>query len=327
MDIKNYLEYLNELDDLGQTNNFINKSKRQEKYPTRNPHKPDPGSHGFLERQDDSRANFNFTYKAARFEAGWLLKSLGSFYEHQWIADVLSRVKGGKEASVYLCESGTEVRSRFLAAKVYRPRQLRNLKNDALYRLGREDLDEDGNRIVDLGMLKALHRRTNYGEELRHQSWMVYEFQTLKTLHAAGADVPHPYAVEQNAILMDFIGDRNSSAPTLNTLDLEHHEARVMFERVVRNIDLMLSNNLVHGDLSAYNILYWRGKIMLIDFPQVVSSSEHPAAWEIFLRDITRVCAYFDSQGVEVEPQKLAVELWSSHGYKIGREVVPGRSR
>ena len=87
----------------------------------------------FVRAQEISR-EFQFTYKAARFEEAWLLDSLFEIAEHKWISDVLRKVKGGKEASVYLCRSGVAVDAPLVAAKVYRPRMLRNLKNDQQYR-------------------------------------------------------------------------------------------------------------------------------------------------------------------------------------------------
>jgi RIO kinase 1 len=277
----------------------------------------------FVSVQDDSRHNFKFTYKAARFEEWWLLDSLGEFYEHKWISDVMSRVKGGKEASVYLCRSGSAADAPLLAAKVYRPRSLRNLKNDAQYRVGRIDLDEDGHIIKDDRASRAVQKRTEYGEMLRHQSWISYEYQTLELLREAGADIPAPYAIAKNAILMDYVGDVRSPAPTLNSQSLNTQEAKVLFERVIRNIDLMLRHDRIHGDLSAYNILYWEGRITLIDFPQVVMARSNPTAWTLFLRDVTRVCQYFTLQGVDVDIRRLAAELWTSHGLKIGKEVHP----
>ena len=113
----------------------------------------------FVHSQDDSRASFEFTYRASRHEQGWLLNSLGGFYERGWIADILRLVKGGKEASVYQCTSGQAVEAPILAAKVFRPRQFRNLKKDHLYRLDREVLDELGRPVVDLGMLLELGMR------------------------------------------------------------------------------------------------------------------------------------------------------------------------
>jgi len=323
MKMDDYINLFDELDDHEQIDNFINKDKRRKRFPERHFKYVREASSEFLKGQDDSRRNFNFTYPAARFEEWWLLESLGDFYEHKWITDVLRRVKGGKEASVYLCRSGPAIDNPWVVAKVYRPRTLRNLKNDGQYRVGRTDLDADGNAIVKGGDLHAMQKRTNYGEDLRHQSWIAYEFQTLETLHADGADVPKPYAMEKNAILMDYIGDVSTAAPTLNSVTLEADEARPLFERVLRNIDLLLSNQRIHGDLSAYNILYWEGDITLIDFPQVVQPETNPAAWEIFLRDVTRICQYFNSQGIRSNARKLAADLWTSHGHRIVKEVDP----
>ncbi|MGZ9164137.1 MAG: RIO1 family regulatory kinase/ATPase domain-containing protein [Anaerolineales bacterium] len=323
MNTDDYINLFDELDDHEQTDNFINKDKRRKRFPDRHFKYVREASSEFLKGQDDSRRNFNFTYPAARFEEWWLLESLGDFYEHKWITDVLRRVKGGKEASVYLCRSGAAIDYPWVAAKVYRPRTLRNLKNDGQYRVGRTDLDAEGNAIVKDGDLHAMQKRTNYGEELRHQSWIAYEFQTLERLHAEGADVPKPYAMEKNAILMDYIGDVGTAAPTLNSVTLEPDEARPLFERVIRNIDLLLSNQRVHGDLSAYNILYWDGDITLIDFPQVVQPETNPAAWNIFLRDVTRICQYFNSQGIRSNARKLAADLWTAHGHRIVKEVDP----
>lgn len=285
--------------------------------------KPSLAVQQFVKAQDDRQTSFEFTYKAGRHEQGWLLDSLGYFYEHQWISDVLRMAKGGKEASVYLCRGGTAVNDRLLAAKVSRPRMLRNLKNDQLYREGRPELDENGKQILDLGMLKAEHKRSVYGEAIRHQSWISYEFETLKKLYAAGADVPQPYEMASNAILMDFIGDELESAPTLNTVELDFTEAKRLFERIVHNINLMLKNDRIHGDLSAYNVLYWDGRITLIDFPQVVIPGGNPNAFRIFLRDVNRICEYFASQGIVSYPRRLAERLWTAHGHRLTPEIHP----
>ena len=274
-------------------------------------------------RAQEAAGEFKFTYKAARFEEAWLLDSLNEIAGQQLISDVLRKVKAGKEASIYLCRSGASIGTRLLAAKVYRPRTLRNLKNDAIYRTGRVDLGEDGAVLFREADVNAIIKRTKYGEELRHTSWIAYEFQTLEKLYSAGADVPRPYAMLKNSIMMEYIGDEGMPAPTLNSMTLDRDEARQLFDRVILNVDLLLQNERIHGDLSAYNILYWDGDITLIDFPQVVSPESNPSAWIIFQRDVTRVCQYFHSQGVRVNALKLAVELWTSHGHKVIKEADP----
>jgi RIO kinase 1 len=313
------LEFYEELDesDLEETPASQNRlfQKRESK-------KQEADAKLFVRAQEISR-EFKFTYKAARFEEAWLLDSLVEIAEHKWISDVLRKVKGGKEASVYLCKSGVAVDAPLVAAKIYRPRMLRNLKNDQQYRVGREDLDENGNIIVDDGALHAMRKRTVFGEEVRHRSWIAYEFTTLEILHAAGADVPKPYAMEKNAILMGYVGDLSNAAPALNSINLTLDEARLLYERVVHNIDLMLKHGRIHGDLSAYNILYWNGNITLIDFPQVVLPDSNPASWTIFSRDVMRVCQYFSAQGLQCDARQLASDLWTSHGYKIIKEVDP----
>ena len=73
----------------------------------------------------------------------------------------------------------------------------------------------------------------------------------------------------------------------------------------------MLSLDMIHGDLSAYNILYWDGEITLIDFPQVVNVRTNPQAETIFRRDVRRVCEYFSRMGVPCDADDLADDLWN----------------
>jgi RIO kinase 1 len=285
--------------------------------PQKAPQKP------VVQDRADGIESADLTYKASRHERLWIVASLGNFYDMQWLTDVLRLVKGGKEASVYQCAADPQIAAEFIAAKIYRPRKFRSLKNDFLYREGRSNLDEAGLIILDHGMEHAMHKRTAYGLELLHTSWIEHEFKTLELLHAAGADVPRPYVAGDNAILMDYIGGDGVAAPSLNQLDLEPDESKRLFERTLWNIDLMLSHDRIHGDLSAYNILYWEGEITLIDFPQAVSPLENRNALSIFQRDVRRVCEYFAAQGVRCNPRKLALDMWTAHHQRLQPELDP----
>lgn len=279
-----------------------------------------------IAEQTDSRQDFDFTYLASRHEREWIIDSLGGFYEGQWLDDVLRLVKGGKEAHVYQCQANPSVPGLdqpYLAAKVYRPRRFRSLKNDHVYRQSRQLLDSDGRLIKDHGMLHAIDKRTEYGRDLLQTSWIEHEFKALRRLHAAGCDVPVVYERGNMAILMTYFGEAELSAPTLNEVELDVTEARQLFQRVVYNIELMLANRLVHADLSAYNILYWEGEITLIDFPQSVDPLENREAYRIFQRDIRRVCEYFTRQGLKLEAYPLAEKLWKANRYPQGPEIHP----
>ena len=271
----------------------------------------------------DGEAYFSFSYDASRHERKWIIDSLGNFYDQKWVNDVLRLVKGGKEASVYLCSSNPELAAEYIAAKVYRPRQFRSLKNDHTYREGRTVLDEDGNQITDDGMWHAIQKRTAYGRQLMHTSWIEHEFQALEMLHSAGADVPTPYARGDNAILMSYIGAPGLPAPTLQEVQLPLEEAQRLFRKILRNIELMLAHDIIHGDLSAYNILYWEGEITLIDFPQIVSPRTNINAYRIFERDLIRVCEYFARQGVSSRPRQIAARLWSAYHHPLKPSLDP----
>lgn len=257
-------------------------------------------------------SGFNPTYQPARFEQGWLLDSLGSFYEQSFIKDVLSKVKGGKEATVYCCAAGPATNLPLLAAKVYRPQQFRNLRNDAMYRQGREVLTASGQPIKknEHRIMRALGKKTAFGEQVAHTSWLMHEFTTLQQLYQAGAAVPQPIAAGDNAILMGYIGDAHLAAPTLHEVHLKPDEVENLFDEVWRNIELMLQHNLIHGDLSAYNILYWQGQITLIDFPQVTDCHTNSRAYFILQRDIRRICEYFAQYGLRRQPNLLMDNLW-----------------
>lgn len=277
-----------------------------------------------LAAEQERQGNFEFSYHASRHERQWILDSLGGFYEDHWIDDILRLVKGGKEASVYQCAAHPATsQETYLAAKVYRPRMFRQLRKDHLYRESRADMDDEGRVIINHGMQHAIRSRSAYGLELLHKSWIEYEYQSLLALHAAGAAVPRPYARADNAILMTYLGDAQEPAPTLNTVSLGRDEARVLFERLLHNVRLMLSHGRVHGDLSAYNILYWQGDIWLIDFPQVIDPTHHRQAYAIFERDLTRACEYFQRQGVRCSPRRLAQTLWQEQGLSFKPDVHP----
>lgn len=259
---------------------------------------------------------FETTYQPSKHEAAWLLQSLQAFYFQDLITDVVAAVKGGKEASVYRCAGHSTIGKEWVAAKVYRPRMFRQLRNDTVYREGRAPLGMDGKEINDKDWrtLKAMNKGSGYGQAMLHTSWLMYEHKTLNRLFEAGAAVPEPIAVAENALLMSYLGDENLPAPTLSEVRLQPDEVRPLFTTVMRNVDLMLQHGFIHGDLSAYNILYWEGDIVLIDFPQVVEIQSNRHARKILSRDIQRVCEYFEGYGMRINSAGIARDLWQAYG-------------
>jgi len=264
---------------------------------------------------EPSEGSFITTYRPSEYEADWLLSSLRAFYDQDLLSDVLALVKGGKEASVYRCLGGRNAGGRLVAAKVFRPSKFRSLRNDSLYREGRAILLSGGRPLdeSDGRVMRAIRSKSALGVQVQRTSWIMHEYAALQRLHRAGGAVPEPIASTENALLMGYCGDERMAAPTLQQVSLSPKEAPRLFQETLRNIELMLQQGLIHGDLSAYNILYWKGKITLIDFPQAVDCYTNRSARPILQRDVARVCAYFARQGVESVPEAITRELWQRY--------------
>jgi len=260
------------------------------------------------------RPAFNPTLLASRRDAPWVLSSLEPFYNQQLITDVLHEAHSGKEATVYCCEAHPSTEVEYLAAKVYRPRMFRSLRNDAIYRFSRVQRDEQGQ--AEHGNNRrgsAATRKTERGRAAQVASWIEYEYQTQRLLYAHGADVPRPFAQVGNAVLMEYIGNAGEPAPRLSDVELEQEEAEPLFECILRNIELALYHGRIHGDLSAYNVLYWQGAVTVIDFAQAVDPYHNSDVFSLLARDVERMCQYFARYEVKRDAHELARKLWTRH--------------
>jgi RIO kinase 1 len=135
----------------------------------------------------------------------------------------------------------------------------------------------------------------------------------MRVLHDAGALVPKPYMRGSNAILMEYMGEVDAPAPTLNHVTLDPVEAQHLFDQLMDNVRLMLMHDRIHADLSAYNVLYWEGEVKIIDFPQAIDPATNRHAYAILQRDVTRLCQYFQPYGIKVDDRKLVKNLWAEY--------------
>jgi RIO kinase 1 len=225
-----------------------------------------------------------------------------TFFEDGWIDEVLFPVKTGKEATVYCCKACRERGEAYFALKVYRPREHRNFRNAAIYQEGRV---VGGTRTA-----RAVRNKSKFGRAVAFGGWLSHEFAILGMLHAAGADVPRPLAISESAMLLEFLGEDGSPAPQLCEMRLSPATAEALLERALRNIEIMLASHVVHGDLSAYNMLYLGGQLRVIDLPQAVDARSNANARSLLVRDVANVCRYFACQGADAEPGTFAAELW-----------------
>ncbi len=233
----------------------------------------------------------------------YLDSSLEPLIAEGLVSEVLYVVKSGKEATVYCCLGGPAAGAELLAAKVYKPLESRVFRNDAAYREGRTRAWGRRDRL-------AFDKKSRHGREMQFGAWIQAEYRTLAMLHAVGADVPRPLSCSGGALLLEYLGDRDGAAPMLTQVTLAQERALEAFKKIIRNVALWLRHDLVHGDLSPYNILYWADDVMVIDFPQAVDPRFNHDARELLRRDLENVCRYFARSGVAADPDRIADELW-----------------
>ncbi|HNQ54577.1 MAG: serine protein kinase RIO [Methanothrix sp.] len=124
-------------------------------------------------------------------------------------------------------------------------------------------------------------------------AWTRKEFRNLSRAEEAGVSVPHPIAMKENILVMDLIVADGQVAPTLKDTNLEQEEARAIYERIIHYISLLYNRaQLVHADLSEFNILYNQGEPVIIDMGQSVTL-DHPQARRFLERDIANVAHFF----------------------------------
>lgn len=187
---------------------------------------------------------------------------------------------------------------------MYRTSDTRRFHNDAGYREGRL-------RGAETRYRRAIETKSRRGHEFAFGAWVADEYKTLRILHEAGAAVPGSVAQSGAVILMEYLGSRAEPAPMLSQVSLGRDEAQRVFDLIVSNIELSLACHRVHGDLSAFNVLYRDGDVRIIDFPQAVDARFNHNALPLLQRDVANVHQYLARFGAAGDPAAIARDLWA----------------
>ena len=94
---------------------------------------------------------------------------------------------------------------------------------------------------------------------------------------------------------MSYLGENEIPFPQSKNADFD--DAAGIYATIMRYIDLLYNKaELVHGDLSEFNILYSE-KPYLIDMGQSVTR-DHPRAYQFLMRDIRNINRFFKNRCV-----------------------------
>lgn len=147
-------------------------------------------------------------------------------------------------------------------------------------------------------------------------AWAKKEFKNLSLCFEAGLNVPQPIAVSNNVLVMEFVGENGIAAKTLK--EESPHDPELLKDYYRQCIEFIgnafYKKELIHSDLSEYNILVRENRLFFIDLGQGVLSS-HQNAKEYFERDVKNVCAYFSRQGLKKTFEEAVEEI-----KKIGKK-------
>jgi RIO kinase 1 len=209
----------------------------------------------------------------------------------------LGLLKTGKEADVHLVERRSGQAVNVLAAKRYREFEDRLFRNDARYRAAR--------RTGESRLDKAMAKGNKAGMAFRARLWLGTEFDALSRLWSAGVAVPYPVQKLDNELMLELVGSAEQAAPRLVHAGLDRPDLCRAWSQLVEAMHAMVRCGVVHGDLSAYNLLWDQGRIVIIDFPQSVDPIAHPEGITLLDRDVTNVTHWFGRRGVKCDPSDL----------------------
>ena len=204
----------------------------------------------------------------------------------------LGILKTGKEADVFLLERAVDGGpSVVMAAKRYRDARHSNFHRNAAYTEGRRGRDSREARAAAKG--------TAFGRTVAAGQWASAEWESLKRCWLAGLPVPYPVQIDGTELLMEWITHDGETAPRLAQTRPSPGLLGSYFDQVREALALMAQHGIVHGDLSAYNILAAGERLVVIDLPQVLDLVGNPLGMDFLLRDCANVCAWFRGRGLD----------------------------
>jgi RIO kinase 1 len=128
---------------------------------------------------------------------------------------------------------------------------------------------------------------------------------------------------------MRYIGNGREPAPQLRNVHLE--EPDLVLDEILDDYLIMYRDvHYVHGDLSAYNILWWEGRAWIIDLPQAYQVgpwADMEKVVKLLRRDIVNLLSYFKKYGIRRDPDEIVKVFLSEyvpHNLRNYDETVVG---
>src|SRR3989344_4861240 len=207
-------------------------------------------------------------------------RNLFELHSRNYFEELLRPLFIGKESKVFLASKGKKV----VIVKIYR---VQNADFMGMYNYIKQDPRYE--------FMKKQRREIIF-------AWTQREYKNLIKAKEGGVRVPEVHIFMQNILVEEFIGEGEVPAPRLK--DAFPEDPEEFLEEIVRQMRRLYKSGLVHGDLSAFNILNHTEKPVLIDFSQgtVVKNA---SSSELLRRDIKNVLQFFAKAGIRKNPEEI----------------------
>jgi RIO kinase 1 len=167
-----------------------------------------------------------------------------------------------------------------------------------------------------------MDRGSSFGKAAAEDAWKSAEADALYKLHAEGVRVPTPVLFLDGVLLMELVLDAEGN-PARRIIDanLTASEANAAYHDMLTQLVRILSCDLIHGDLSPYNVLWAAAGPTVIDFPQIVSASHNSSSERFFLRDAENILGHFARIDHSLQARRSDPwEIWQAY---VRRELTP----
>ena len=197
---------------------------------------------------------------------GFDILALRTLLARNIIASVGSQIGVGKESDIF--EAQTEEGEEVVVK---------------LHRLGRTSF-------------RSVRKNRDYMKGKNKTSWLymsrlaaVREYAFMEALHRHGFPTPVPLDQNRHVVCMSKV----SGFPMAQIKSGHMAGAGEIFDTCVKILIRLAESGLVHCDFNEFNLMVNpQGKVTLIDFPQMVSTT-HPNAEELFARDFNGLVKFF----------------------------------
>ena len=221
--------------------------------------------------------------------------SLSKFYNKNVISKLNFIIARGKEADVYIAESGTadSVKgNECIIMKFFR------IETSSFFRM--EDYMVGDPRFSKI--------KTTSKYELV-KVWCKKEYGNLEIAAKAGVHAPKPFMFNGSILAMSLVGENLVPAPKLKDIELE--DPKKILNTILSDIRKLYKNRLIHADISEFNILISDNIPYMIDFGQAVVK-QHPKAPDFLKRDVNNIIHYFKRRyHIDMDPEETFKKIIS----------------